>query len=188
MRSRTPEEISALVATIRLTTAKLANYSYTHRSRVVKPMIVYDLAGVALSFVPAAGEPLVSSDRAVYPFGGDGKLDDGYSYHHLRRDVWDMVRTDAGVEVGSRYVVPSAHITLGRYLTQEDHATPDARERWVQNIDEINAWLAAEVWTNQDERTGFVGEWLVGQERGLDLRAGRLWYGAGRTIMTGEGF
>ncbi|EHA55256.1 hypothetical protein MCOR27_005664 [Pyricularia oryzae] len=186
--SRTPEEISALVATIRLTTAKLANYSYTHRSRVVKPMIVYDLAGVALSFVPAAGEPLVSSDRAVYPFGGDGKLDDGYSYHHLRRDVWDMVRTDAGVEVGSRYVVPSAHITLGRYLTQEDHATPDARERWVQNIDEINAWLAAEVWTNQDERTGFVGEWLVGQERGLDLRAGRLWYGAGRTIMTGEGF
>lgn len=91
------------------------------------------------------------------------------------------------MDVDSRYVVPSAHITLGRYLTQEDHATPEARERWVKAIDEVNAWLEREVWDSADA-SAFVGEWIVGQEKGIDARAGRLWYGGGRTIMMGEGF
>lgn len=110
-----------------------------------------------------------------------------YTCAKVRRDAFDLART-AGVDVDSRYVVPSAHITLGRYLTQEDHATPEARGRWTRAINEINAWLEREVWESADASAGFVGEWIVGQEKGIDARAGRLWYGGGRTIMMGEGF
>ncbi|KAG4219161.1 hypothetical protein PC116_g32359, partial [Phytophthora cactorum] len=77
-------------------------------------------------------------------------------------------------------------ITLGRYLTDADHATPEQRKRWVDTIDELNAWLEAEVWDNPESR--LVGEWVVGQEKGLDVRVGTLWYGGGRTIQMGEGF
>lgn len=179
--SRTPGEIATLVEQVRPSIPALANFTFTHRSRLVRPMLSYDLAAVAVSFVPAAGEPVVSPA----PGGGAHEVDDAYTYHHLRRDVFDLARA-AGVGVASRYVVPSAHITLGRYLGQEDHATPAMREKWTRAIDEANAWLEREVW---DRAEGpFVGEWIVGQEKGLDARSGCLWYGGGRTIMMGEGF
>lgn len=154
--SKTPEEIAALVDSIRPALPEITSYLYTHRSRLVKPMVSYDLSAFALSF-----EPVES---------------DAYTYHHVRRDVFDKVK-ESGVEVGSRYQVPSAHITLGRYLNDGDHDTPEKREQWVKTIDEINAWLDTE-----------TIEWAVGEERGLDARAGALWYGGGRTILLGEGF
>lgn|SRR5688572_20095910 len=154
--SKTPEEIASLVDSIRPALPEITSYLYSHRSRLVKPMISYDLSAFALSFEPVA--------------------DDAYTYHHVRRDVFDRVK-GAGVEVGSRYQVPSAHITLGRYLGEQDHNTTEKREQWVKTIDEINAWLEKE-----------TIEWAVGEERGLDARAGQLWYGGGRTILLGEGF
>jgi hypothetical protein len=181
--SRTPGEIASLVEQVRPAIPALTNYAFTHRSRLVKPMLSYDLAAVAVSFLPAAGEPVAS------PPAADGsaahEVDDSYSYHHLRRDAFDLVRA-TGVDIASRYVVPSAHITLGRYLGQEDHATPEMREAWTRTIDEVNAWLEEEVWDTADG--AFVGEWIVGQEKGIDARNGRLWYGGGKTIMMGEGF
>lgn len=181
--SRTPHEIAALVDQLRPAVPALTNYTFTHRSRLVKPMLSYDLAAIAVSFLPAAGEPVTSPPLADARSAHE--VDDSYSYHHLRRDFFDLART-AGVEVASRYVVPSAHITLGRYLGQEDHATPEMRERWTRTIDEVNAWLKTEVWDVADG--AFVGEWIVGQEKGIDARSGRLWYGGGRTVMMGEGF
>lgn len=109
---------------------------------------------------------------------------DGYTYHHLRRDAFDAA--SAVVAINSRYVVPSAHITLGRFITQDDHKTPEVRERWIQTIENINKWLENEVWEVQDGP--FIGEWIVGQERGLEARCGTVWYGGGRTILAGEGF
>lgn len=180
--SRTPAEIDQIVSQMRPTMPALANFTFAHRSRLVKPIVSYDLAAFAVSFLPAAGEPVTSPDPAM---GGGHEVDDSYTYHHLRRDVFDLART-ASIDVDSRYVVPSAHITLGRYLTQEDHATPAARERWTRAIDEVNAWLEKEVWNGAEP--SLVGEWIVGQEKGIDARSGRLWYGGGRTIMMGEGF
>ncbi|POS68728.1 hypothetical protein DHEL01_v212877 [Diaporthe helianthi] len=182
--SRTAAEIDEIVAQMRPSIPALANLTLAHRSRLVKPMVSYDLAAFAMSFLPAAGEAVTSP--VPDSGGGGGALDDKYTYHHLRRDAFDLARA-AGVDVGSRYVVPSAHITLGRYLTQEDHATAEARERWTRAIDEVNAWLEGEVWDSADA-AAFVGEWIVGQEKGIDARCGRLWYGGGRTIMMGEGF
>lgn len=185
--SRTAPEISAIVRQIRPTLPGLTSFTFHHRTRLVKPMLSYDLAAVAVSFLPAAGEqPLHQSpSSSSAEHAADANDDGGYTYHHLRRDVFDLALS-SGVDIASRYVVPSAHITLGRYLTQEDHATAEMRERWVEAIDEINAWLEREVWARADVE--FLGEWIVGQERGLDARDGTLWYGGGRSIMVGEGF
>ncbi|KFA79388.1 hypothetical protein S40288_06074 [Stachybotrys chartarum IBT 40288] len=183
--SKTPEEIGSLVSTLRPSIPSITSHTRLNRSRLVKPMISYDLSAFALSFLPASGESSISP-APVAPDVEEGvvKCDD-YTYHHLRRDIFDKVK-DGGVEVGSRYQVPSAHITLGRYLNHDDHDTPEKRQKWIQAIDEINQWLEDQVW---DVSNGeFVGEWIVGQERGLDARNGPLWYGGGRTILLGEGF
>lgn len=192
--SRTPEEIASSVSTMRPAIPTLTDLTYTRRSRLVKPLLSYDLSAIAVSFLPAAGEavlsrpPLPPHDKEiVHPGMANWSVEecDSYTYHHLRRDVFTMTQ-GTGVDIVSRYIVPSAHITLGRYLTQRDHETLEMRERWVQTIDNINKWLESEVWDVADGE--FVGEWIVGQERGLEARSGPLWYGGGRTIMAGAGF
>ncbi|GJN70775.1 ureidoglycolate lyase [Purpureocillium lilacinum] len=183
--SKTPEEIGSLVSVLRPALPSITSYTHTHRARLVKPMISYDLSAFAVSFLPASGE-LATSPAATQPDPQDGVTSgDDYTYHHLRRDIFDQV-CDAGLEVGSRYQVPSAHITLGRYLDGAEHDTPEKRASWIKAIDEINEWLEKEVWDKSDAE--FNGEWVVGQEKGLDARNGTLWYGGGRTIMMGEGF
>ncbi|KAI0870875.1 RNA ligase/cyclic nucleotide phosphodiesterase [Hypoxylon argillaceum] len=182
---RTAEEIEELKETLKPAIPAVASYSYRHRARLVKPMISYDLSAFAVSFLPAAGEPVVSP-APVAPDNADVlKQGDSYSYHHLRRDMWNQAK-EAGIAIDSRYIVPSAHITLGRYLTHNDHATPEQRKKWVDAIDDINEWLEKEVWGRPDAEV--IGEWIVGQERGVDVRVGNLWYGGGRTILLGEGF
>ncbi|KAI0009925.1 60S ribosomal protein L44 [Xylariaceae sp. FL0662B] len=183
--SRTAEEVDSIRETLRPAIPSIASYTYRHRARLVKPMISYDLSAFALSFLPAAGEPALSPAPTAPDNVEVLKQGDGYTYHHLRRDMWEQAKA-AGVGIDSRYIVPSAHITLGRYLTQEDHATPEQRQKWVDAIDEINAWLEASVWGNPESR--LIGEWIVGQEKGLDIRLGTLWYGGGRTVQMGEGF
>ncbi|KAH7356501.1 RNA ligase/cyclic nucleotide phosphodiesterase [Rhexocercosporidium sp. MPI-PUGE-AT-0058] len=164
-------------------TEKITDYTYTHRPRLIKPMLSYDGAALALSFLPAAGEglPSTSSDTSSRI-----KQDDDYTYHHLRRDLFNIASA-TGVTVDSRYVVPSSHITVGRFLTQEDHASPEKMVKFIELIEEINAWLEREYWPSGDERRE-AGEWIVGQERGLDFRMGRLWYGGGKTVRLGRGF
>lgn len=183
--SRTAQEIDAIKTSLAAAIPSVASYTYRHRARLVKPMISYDLSAFALSFLPASGEPAVSPA----PMAPDAvevlQQGDPYTYHHVRRDVWNITK-EAGMTVDSRYIVPSAHITLGRYLTNEDHATPEQRKVWVEAIDNINRWLETEVWDRSE--ADFVGEWVLGQEKGLDVRVGTLWYGGGRTVLLGEGF
>lgn len=184
--SKTPQEIGALVSAIRPSIPDITSYTHRHRSRIVKPMISYDTSAFAVSFLPACGEETLSPPPTAPDVAVDAVTQgDGYTYHHLRRDVFDKVQ-EAGLQVGSRYQVPSAHITLGRFLDEADHDTPEKREKWVKAIDDINEWLEKEVWDVKDG--DFVGEWVVGQEKGLDARNGTLWYGGGRTILLGEGF
>ncbi|XWW93479.1 hypothetical protein V2A60_001412 [Cordyceps javanica] len=184
--SKTPEEIAALASIIRPAVPAIVSYTRSHRARLVKPFLSYDLSAFALSFLPASGEEPLSRPPAPVDLPAESvRSGDGYTYHHLRRDVFDKVQA-AGVQVGSRYQVPSAHITLGRYLTETDHDTPAKRQRWIEAIDEVNRWLEEEVWDKHGAL--FTGEWVVGQERGLDARCGTLWYGGGRTIQLGEGF
>ncbi|KAF7523175.1 hypothetical protein PCG10_006754 [Penicillium crustosum] len=106
--SLTGPEINEITSSLEMTgsVAELANYTLTHRARLVKPVISYDTSAIALSFVPAAGE----EDHSVY----SGK-DDQFTYHHLRSDLYNIV-TQSGCPIAARYTVPSAHITIARFI------------------------------------------------------------------------
>ncbi|PBP21729.1 putative 60S ribosomal protein L44 [Diplocarpon rosae] len=183
--SLTESQINVIVENIGTTVAEvMTNYTYTHRARLIKPALSYDGAAVALSFLPAAGEGLPATS-AQDTSARTEKYDD-FTYHHLRRDLFDIA-SKSGVKVNSRYIVPSSHITVGRFLTQEDHGSSERMAKFIEQIEEINAWLKNEFWPIGRERR-CEGEWIVGQERGLDYRMGTLWYGGGRTVKIGKGF
>lgn len=157
----------------------MTDYTFSHRARLIKPALSYDGAALALSFLPAAGEKLPSNSRTV--------ADDNFTYHHLRRDLFSIVKA-TGVSVDSRYVVPSSHITLARFLAQSDHDSPEKMERFLEEVERINRWLVEQFWPQEGVEWTGDGEWIVGEEKGLDCREGKLWYGGGQTVRLGKGF
>ena len=216
--SLTPDAISSLVDTLRPKCQEIADYTYSHRARLIKPMLSYDSAAIALSFVPAAAEVQ--------------DTDDEFTYHHLRRDVYNLCKS-TGVEIASRYTVPSAHLTIARFVTQKDiiaspsssssdmrdntasdksfdeldpsyHPSIDTEKvhRLVAKIESLNTWLESNLWPldsrlhskSKTDQTEFESvrhrgaEWIVGEGKGLDFRRGTLWYGGGETICLGKGF
>ncbi|KAK3652120.1 hypothetical protein LTR56_005251 [Elasticomyces elasticus] len=179
--SLTASEIDGLVEQMLPEARDIADHTLQHRARLVKPLLSFDAQALALSFLPAAGEPGVPAH------------DDSYTYHHLRRDLHAKASA-AGVKVASRYVIPSAHLTIGRFITKSDFETSDGAvdhakvERFIERIESINEWLQAEYWPSEDSiKVG--GEWVVGEEKGLDFRQGALWYGGGgETVCLGQGF
>ncbi|KAJ5207258.1 Ribosomal protein L44e [Penicillium cf. griseofulvum] len=148
---------------------ELANYTLTHRARLVKPVISYDTSAIALSFVPAAGE----EDHSVY----SGK-DDQFTYHHLRRDLHNIV-TQSGCPIAARYTVPSAHITIGRFVTANAPQGGDAdsqkkfekeASQLIHKIEDLNHELRSNVWRLGDPSQG---QWVIGHEKGLELIKGQ---------------
>ena len=181
--SKTEAEIEHIVNSMDGKIAGIADFTYDHRARLVKPMLSYDAAAVALSFLPAAGEGLPEAKAADT---------DTYTYHHLRRDLYGLCES-AGVEVASRYVVPSSHLTIARFVTQKDIAGKDGGgidrgkvEGLVGKLEEINAELRFKYWS-EDSWIG-EGSWVVGEEKGLVNRRGTLWYGGGHSHYEGKGF
>ncbi|KIA75371.1 hypothetical protein HK57_00154 [Aspergillus ustus] len=179
--SLTESEIALLVQTLQSSTAvqpsQISSYPIAHPTRLIKPMVSFDSAALALSFVPAA-----TGDSAQ-----------SYTYHHLRRDIWDLVR-QADLPVASRYVVPSAHVTVARFISQDgftaegedgaDKVDKSRVETFIEKISEINRKLEDEYWPGQDS-VGDGSEWVVGRE-GLVIRRGRLWYGGGEDVPLEE--
>jgi hypothetical protein len=183
--SLTDPEIHAIISRMGpASIATMTDYTFSHRARLIKPMLSYDGSALALSFLPAAGEglPLSASSSSER-----SQEDDRFTYHHLRRDLFNIAKA-TGVSIDSRYVVPSSHITLGRFLTQDDHDSPEKMERFIKKIEEINAWLEEEYWPKDEGERREDGEWIVGQGKGLDFREGTLWYGGGNTVRIGKGF
>ena len=181
--SKTEADIEHLVKSMDSKIPEITDFTYDHRARLVKPMLSYDAAAIALSFLPAAGEGLPEAKAA------DADI---YTYHHLRRDMYGLCKS-AGVEVASRYVVPSSHLTIARFVTQKDISNKDANgidrgkiEGLVEKVDEINAELRSQYWS-EDGLTG-KGSWIVGEEKGLVYRRGTLWYGGGHSHHEGKGF
>jgi hypothetical protein len=179
--SLTAEEIDALVDQMLPGVPEITDYTLQHRARLVKPLVSYDAQALALSFLPASDEPGRSVD------------DEKYTYHHLRRDLYTKASA-TGVKVASRYVIPSAHLTIGRFITKSDFEMADGSvdhskvEKLIWTIDAINDWLQKEYWPKSDGiKDG--GEWIVGEEKGLEYRKGALWYGSGgETVRLGKGF
>jgi len=174
---RTADQISDTIAAMDPKLIQgLANYSIDHRARLVKPIISYDTSAIALSFVPAADE------------------DDRYTYHHLRRDLYDKV-TMSGISIAARYTVPSAHITIARFVkpvgaTESELESPEVIEQkakqLVAKIEDLNCELRSNVWRRLGDPS--QGEWIVGHEKGLEFMWGTTWYGKGESIVLGDGF
>lgn len=185
--SLTEPEINQLVKMLEIKVPEITDFVVSHRARLVKPMLGYDGSAIALGFLPAAGEGSLQ-ERSI--------RDDEYTYHHLRRDVYDL-SSSTGVMIASRYTVPSSHLTIGRFITGQDFSfaqsdqavpSPEKMQEWVHTIEEINAWLQEEYWPEAGQAIAAGGQWIIGQEQGLDCRKGRLWYGGGETVRLGQGF
>ena len=181
--SKREAQIEHLVNTMESKLSEMADFTYGHRARLVKPMLSYDAAAIALSFLPAAGEGLPEEKAADA---------DTYTYHHLRRDMYGLCKS-AGVEVASRYVVPSSHLTIARFITQKDISNKVSNgvdhekiQGLVRELEEINTELRAKYWS-EDILTS-EGSWTVGEEKGLVYRKGTLWYGGGHSHHEGKGF
>lgn len=186
--SRTRSELEGLVSELEATgiILELAEYTINHRSRLIKPIISYDASAMALSFIPAAGE------------GTDNTDDGAYSYHHLRRDLYDQV-AETGIKVIPRYIVPSAHITIARFITHDgfllEKDGPDGtrvdREQLktlMEKLEHINQGLQQKYWPSSEGGNISSGEWVVGHEKGLELCKGASWYGKGECVLIGKGF
>lgn len=177
--SQKESEILRLVDIMKSKIPSITDYTFSRRARLVKPMLSYDASAIALSFVPAAGEePCTTHDRSA----------DTYTYHHLRRDIHALSRS-TGIDVASRYVVPSSHITVARFVRRNglgivDNDGIDKRkvEELVHKLASINARLQRDCWSSQAEG------WQVGEEKGLVCRTGTVWYGGGQSEHEGRGF
>ncbi|KAB8231736.1 uncharacterized protein BDW43DRAFT_281492 [Aspergillus alliaceus] len=148
---------------------------------------------MALSFVPAAGEGATEEN---YMHGDDG---DRYTYHHLRRDLFDRLAA-TGLLMKPRYIVPSVHVTIARFITHDGFVLENSRldktkvvdqERvaaLVERVEQINERLRQKYWPQVNGAIPIKGEWIVGQGKGLELCKGRSWYGGGENVVTGKGF
>ena len=178
-------EIEQLVAAIESKIPEITDYTLSHRAKLVKPLLSYDNQAVALSFLPASDTSY--QKRPPHDF-------DEFTYHHLRRDLYNLCES-TGVHVASRYTVPSAHLTIARYMTQPETGkyknaklseSSDAAVEWIEQLEKINAWLEKDYWA--ENSADGLGEWIVGDEVGLDCRKGTLWYGGGTSVRVGRGF
>ncbi|GFF76290.1 hypothetical protein IFM62136_09281 [Aspergillus lentulus] len=174
--SRTSLEVDSFVSHIEKSgvISDLVNYTFNHRARLVKPVVSFDAAAMALSFVPAAGEPSRWSRSAE---------DDKYTYHHLRRDLYAGVAA-TGLQLKPRYLVPSAHVTIARFITHDgfllEKLGPGGepvydRERvaaLVDKIEQINQTIQAKYWPGENRTVSAGAEWVVGEETGLELCKG----------------
>lgn len=164
------------------------NHAGHQDARLVKPMLSYDNAAVALTFVPTAFDKSHIIDKETKTYG---------------RNVYNCA-SSAGVNPEGRYVYPTAHLTVGRFTTTADFEDEEVTEKsdrrkitkWVEKLEGVGAWLKAECWSSISgsgdsfDRVKDGGTWVVGEEKGLDCRIGRVWYGVGDRVGLGirEGF
>jgi vesicle-fusing ATPase len=177
--SQTEVDISTLVKKMESKIPEITDYTYNHRARLIKPMLSYDAAAIALTFLPAAGGD-----------GSDGRDPnaDGYTYHHLRRDIYALSKS-TGIEIESRYVVPSSHLTIARFVSRKDFTNADTGALDKQKIEDVVGKLVS---INHDlqaeDESAQTETWQVGEGKGLVCRTGTVWYGGGQSQHEGRGF
>ena len=167
IHSKTASQVDEVVSRLRSAGAIRDILTKKHqKTRLIKPLVNYDTAAMALSFVSA---------------------DNPYTYHHLRRDVSERVGA-AGVDVEARYAVPSAHVTIARFVARDLWYGNGNVEEFVHLVDAINRRLQAEFWPNDndddddDKKKTSAGEWYIGVEGMLEFVKGTSWYGEGERV------
>ncbi|PYH85476.1 60S ribosomal protein L44 [Aspergillus uvarum CBS 121591] len=166
---RTEPEIDDLVTRLQRSgiIPQLTDCTFHHRPRLFKPVISYDATAMALSFVPEASGDMIGH------FHEKEYQNEQYTYHHLRRDVSAQIAA-IGLPMKPRYIAPSAHITIARFITREgfllERPGPDGVEKvdtnqvalLIRKTESINERLRAEYWPRErGEPIPRKGEWVV---------------------------
>ncbi|KAJ9212996.1 hypothetical protein DTO166G4_5326 [Paecilomyces variotii] len=179
-------------------------------ARLIKPQLMMDRAGVAVTFVPD-----YSPQEGMDNSGQDITKNNPFTYHHLRASMQELALS-SGIEIDTSYTAPSAHITIARFVSShffdggEKHATSppvpisppteqsplspsgnqnqrrvQKAEQWVDLIHGINEELGKQ---SEDPVFKEQLEWVVGQQRGLELQLGYVKFGreTERAEMVGQ--
>lgn len=154
----TPEKLQACVDKLEPSLHQLIGLVSDHSVRLGRPQLNFDDGAVSMTFIPV------------------GK--DDYTYLHLRRDLANLCNSN-GVEVASRYFTTSSHITIARFVYRDALTDLPSRERWVDKIKHLNESFENRLWLDGDH---LARSWVIGADRGVEVRMGRLWYGGGKTI------
>ena len=185
--STTRAVVDGLLKTLQPGLQGIVDYPSQHPTRLIKPMLGFDASALALTFIPAASEGARNNST-------NQDTDNSYSYHHLRKDIYDLSKR-TGVEIASRYTVLSAHLTVARFTSktsfsrgaiESSEIEPSIIKGWLSCIDKVNAWLKADFWPKENGSIKTGGEWIIGRERGLECRKGICWYGGGETAAFGK--
>ncbi|KAI9147059.1 hypothetical protein HJFPF1_13090 [Paramyrothecium foliicola] len=168
------EVLASIIPELEPTLRKAANFHQSHQTRLAKPRLSFDDTGVALSFVPSAGD-----------IREDDSVDEGYTFMHLQRDLFELFRGH-GVAMSTQKNPGSFYLSVARFVTDQDHRSGGAPDRtlivsWVESIEKINEMLREKFWPKEGSAPD-AGNWIVGGEIPLDIREGACWYGGGRSI------
>ncbi|KAI0033947.1 60S ribosomal protein L44 [Vararia minispora EC-137] len=157
VHSTTPAIVAEYVDQLGPHLSRLLAYLQTHPTRLFRPRLACDVSSLVLKFLPVV------------------EASSSYTYHHLRRDLFDQM-VALGIRMHPRYIVPSAHVTVARFVYSSDFETDgefdgEKMSKWWALIDEINAWLAS----LSDDKSS----WSID---GIECRTGTQWYGGGESI------
>ena len=146
--SRTAEQLEAVLERVRVRQAGLFDLPLSSVT-LDPPLVNFDTAAVALTFLPC---------------------DDTYTFHHLRRDVYARV-ADIGLAWTGRYIAPTAHITIARFIDGGFPSRPGlSMPQWVDGLEQLRA-----------ECRHWDGRWVL-SEGFAEVSTGRSWYGSGYSV------
>lgn len=141
---------------------------------LMRPLVCFDASALALTFVPI-DHPVDHKKEETDVTATPKEIQTGYT--HYRAQLYETVTKVAGIDVDSRYQVPSAHITIARFVKE---IPPEAIDAILNQVKELNAWLD-ESYSDPNKFS-----WKIREERANVCRYGRLWYGGGTSEGTGK--
>lgn len=146
--SKTPQQLQPLVSAIRSHGLRLFEALPVERVKFDAPLVNFDTAAVAVTFLPVNV--------------------DGYSIAAFRSELAGRL-SELGVEWDGRYVAPTAHVTIARFVKPElQNAT---MEQWLLKLDEL-----------REQCQQWEGGWCLADAR-LQVMTDKSWYGGG-TVVT----
>lgn len=169
-----------------------------HQPCLVRPLLMFDKVRVAVAFVPAATTQLHAPDVQQEVQSDVKRLNEEYTYHHLRTQLHTMLLT-TGMAIDTCYTAPIAHITIGRFVDNRFFSPPrsppsitesenvrmeqeqEHMQKWIASVSEVNMDLKERYWGNESrEGKEEHFEWVVGSEKSLEVQLGYIKFGRPR--------
>jgi hypothetical protein len=116
---------------------------------------------------------MLTCDRAAFAITFVSPVMDDWGHLHLREQLWDNCVEYARVVPQMRYCLPSAHVTIARWIGP----AIGNGARIQDMVDKVNT-IIDDIW-----RDIVNGVWTVADNGGVEgvrCLSGLIWYGAGQ--------